>query len=115
MMRVIDDMDETDWMFDALYELSEAADLAGMKRLNQLLDICMDVYSEEERLLHEASMMFRSCRAVSASHARKVWPFRILQSEGVAIKPAPPDWLDMLEARIAAAGGVDPEIETGRG
>ena len=107
-------MDDTDWMFDALYELSEAADDAGMKRLNQLLDICMDVYSEEEKLVHEASMMFRSCRAVSAKHARKVWPFRILQPEGVAVKPAPPDWLDRLEARIGATHDAPSESETGR-
>lgn len=35
-----------------------------MKRLNWLLDLCMDVYIEEEQLVLEASMMFRSRRAL---------------------------------------------------
>lgn len=55
-------MEETDWLFDVLYELSEVADASGMKRLSRALEFSMDAYLIDERAVYEALYMFRSRR-----------------------------------------------------
>lgn len=109
-------LDETEWMFEMLYQLGESADQHGMRRLSGLLELCMDVYIAEERLVLDASMVFRSRRAAAKRKRDRVWPFNNRPEPRQYIRPTPPDWFNALEARIEATrNGSVPSLQKKNG
>lgn len=87
----------TEWMFQTFFDVGEAADHAGLKRIASLMELCMDVYVDEENRIHKPCYEFRSYRAAEARAKSKLWPIKV---EPTQVGATPPGWVRGLEARI---------------